>query len=139
MLVDYRWYVANNVTPAYSFGHGLSYTKFSYVNFEITSRVISVTVKNVGMLPGNEVVQLYVNFPEAANTPPLQLKGFKKTAVLKPQEEQLLAFDLNDSDLAIWDVTLQGNSKWKVVAGTYNVFLGASSTDLRLSTSITIV
>lgn len=130
MYVDYRWYTAMNVAPAFSFGHGLSYTAFEYTNFSVISpHEFSVSVQNIGRVAGAEVAQLYMSFPAEADTPPLQLRGFQKTAVLQPGGSETVSFILNNVDLSVW--RSQPKSFWEVVHGTYTVFSGASSSDLR--------
>ena len=133
MLIDYRWYTQNNVTPAYAFGHGLSYTSFAYNDFTVRSVPTGLTatlrVTNTGATAGAEVAQLYLQFPEAARTPPKQLKGFVKTAVLAPGEAAAVTFTVQGVDISVWDdVKTHG---WVVVPGEYKVMVGASSQDIR--------
>lgn len=138
-----RWcdnrYTSYNVRPAFPFGHGLSYTRFSYSALNTTVAgfsspeavvVISATVTNAGAVLGAEVAQLYVTFPVSANTPPLQLKGFSKTAQLAPGGSTVLTFPLRERDLSVWDVAVHG---WRAVTGEFKFFVGASSADSRLS------
>lgn len=64
--MGYRWYDSHNVEPAYSFGHGLSYTSFEYKNETLgvsADKRVSLSVKNSGKRQGKEVVQLYLGFP----------------------------------------------------------------------------
>ena len=134
MYVDYRWYTSKGIVPAFSFGHGLSYTSFEYSNFSIiTPHEFCVTVQNSGRVAGAEVAQLYMSFPAAADSPPLQLRGFQKTAILKPGESETVFFSISDVDLSVWKSHPQ--SSWEVVHGTYTVFVGASSSDLRIRES----
>lgn len=134
--IDYRWYTSNNVTPAYSFGHGLSYTTFDYSDLSIVNSKVTVTVKNSGNVNGAEVVQLYVQFPELARTPPLQLKGFHKTSLIKPNESETIEFVLSRSELSIWDIITHS---FIVIPGTYDIKIGASSADIRLKGSLHII
>ncbi len=71
---------ANNITPRYSFGFGLSYTKFSYSGLSIstsgTSKIVTFTVTNSGSFDGTEIPQLYLGFPSGAGEPPKVLRGF---------------------------------------------------------------
>jgi len=137
MLIDYRWYASKGVTPAFSFGHGLSYTHFSYQDLAVSAdgRTISCTVKNTGSVAGSEVAQLYLTFPATANTPPLQLKGFVKTGALSPNAEQTVTFSLRERDVSVWDVDTKA---FRVVVGEYVAHVGSSSTDLPLTATLQI-
>ena len=72
--VDYRWYTAHDVTPAYHFGHGLSYTTFTYSDLtaqKLDSGIkVKVTVTNSGSMAGQEVPQLYITYPGGRGSPP---------------------------------------------------------------------
>lgn len=142
MFVDYRWYTAHNVTPAFPFGHGLSYTTFEYTELNVAScHDISVSVKNTGSRAGSDVVQLYVEYPTAAQTPPLQLKGFVKSQILQPGDKEAISFRPSAVDLSVWSVdhTDMGSSHWYLVPGTYKLWIGSSSADKRLSGSCEII
>jgi beta-glucosidase len=136
MNIGYRWYNTYNVKPAFAFGHGLSYTKFTYSQLNVTmsssSRegTISAMVTNAGPAAGREVAQLYVTFPESANTPKLQLKGFVKTASLAPKESVRVDFAIKSRDLRVWDDVSTHN--WANVHGVFHFGVGAASDDLRL-------
>ena len=129
-LIGYRWYTAHKVVPAFAFGHGLSYTSFNYANVSCSNEKVSAVVTNSGKRAGAEVAQLYLEFPAAANTPPLQLKGFVKTRVLQPNESVKINFHIRDRDLSVWDITTHG---WMKISGTYKVKVGAASDDIRLT------
>jgi len=139
LLVGYRHYDAHNLTftTGFPFGHGLSYTAFSYSGLAIEGSgtegagpTVSFDVNNTGQSAGAEVAQLYLAFPPSAGEPPLQLKGFRKTRVLSPGESQRIALTLRARDLSIWD---NGTHGWAKVEGLFGVHVGSSSRDLRLS------
>lgn len=135
-LIDYRWYNANGVTPAFPFGFGLSYTSFDLATLTVSGlKSISVVVQNTGAMAGSEVVQLYVQFPEVARAAPLQLKGFQKSKLLQPGESEKINFTLRKRDLSIWDPE---NDEWKMVPGTYNLRVGTSSANLPLSAELNV-
>lgn len=144
LLVDYRWYIAHSVTPAFPFGHGLSYTSFEYDGYgckaswadEEVSVECSLVVKNTGSLPGSDVAQLYVGLPAAAGEPFHQLKGFQKTDLLDPGSYESLVFNVSQRSLSIWN---SDKNDWELVSGTYTFKLGASSADIRFSQDLTIV
>lgn len=147
VYLDYRAFDKNNITPRFEFGYGLSYTKFEYSSIRIKTLApprqgscnaknlwdkvvkIQVGVKNVGKVEGQEVAQLYLGIP---NSPPKQLRGFEKL-FLKPGKSATATFELTRRDLSVWDVESQ---KWVVQPGTYKIYAGASSRDIRLNGSL---
>lgn len=131
LLVGYRGFDSRGVTPLYPFGHGLSYTSFSYTNLSATSSSVSFTLTNTGSRAGAEVAQLYLGFPTSAGEPPKQLKGFKKVS-LGAGASQVVTFPLTSEDLSTWDTI---NKRWVVAAGTHSVYVGSSSRDIRLNGS----
>nr|MDA8292383.1 glycoside hydrolase family 3 C-terminal domain-containing protein [Actinomycetota bacterium] len=80
--IGYRWYSAHGVDPLFSFGFGLSYTRFALSGLEVSRRgggeQVRVEVSNVGRRPGTDVVEAYVGFPRAAGEPPRQLAGIAR-------------------------------------------------------------
>ena len=123
-------------TPAYPFGHGLSYTAFRYSALSITPKKCgptgSVTVKcrvtNTGNVAGDEVVQLYIRDEVASvSRPVMELKGFVRVA-LKPRETRSVAFTLALDQLAFYDPHM----RFVVEPGTFRVMVGSSSADIRL-------
>ncbi|MES3084615.1 glycoside hydrolase family 3 C-terminal domain-containing protein [Sphingomonas faeni] len=121
----YRYFAG---TPVYPFGHGLSYTKFGYAPLTVTparggaENGLRVTTRltNQGDRPGEEVAQLYLDFPDRPGTPRIALRGFQRVA-LKPGEARSVTFDLSPRDLS--SVALDGGRS--VAAGTYRVTVGA--------------
>jgi beta-glucosidase len=140
LQIGYRWYDANNVTPLFPFGCGLSYTTFGYSNLVVSSVSssgqvqISFDLTNTGGAAGAEVPQLYLGFPAAASEPPKLLKGFQRIS-LSPGQTQPVTFNLTWEDLANWDATARG---WIVTPGVFQVLVGASSRDIRLTGSFTV-
>ena len=126
--MGYRWYDAHNVTPAYPFGHGLSYTSFEYSDIKVVDRTITCSIKNTGQVFGKEIAQLYVGFPSQSGEPPKLLKGFTKLS-LKPGETQVASFKLRDRDLSIWNVDVHNQ---ELQSGQFEVYIGASNRDIRL-------
>lgn len=134
--VGYRWYNAHGVKPAFPFGHGLSYTTFIYDVLEINpdDRTVSCVVFNSGERPGSEVPQLYLSFPSSAGEPPKQLKGFQRIT-LEPGQTANVKFMLDDRSFSIWDVS---KHDWSVVFGEFDVMVGASVEDIRLTGKLSI-
>lgn len=135
--VGYRYDDANNLTPLFPFGYGLSYTSFAYSNIAISpgsgafnGKVnVTATVKNTGSVVGSDVAQLYINFPSSAGEPPDQLKGFQKVT-LTPGQSQTVSFTLDSKAFSYWDTTAQ---QWVVPQGTFNLKVGNSSRTLPLT------
>jgi len=134
LLVGYRWYDSNGVESAYPFGHGLSYTNFSYRNLQISGRNVKLSVQNAGKVDGSEVVQLYLKFPDFVEEPPRQLKAFKKLHIA-PGATADVEFNLEDRSFSVWDASFH---MWRVVEGSFSVMLGSSSRDIRLTGQIDI-
>ncbi len=144
VFVGYRGYDALLPPVSYPFGHGLSYTNFEYADLTTTltgnaeddtlAVAVTCTVTNTGQRAGKEVVQLYVTDPDSSVArPPRELKGFAKTATLAPGEGQTVTFRLQSRDLSYWSVR---QHRWVLEGGTFRLGVGASSRDLRLTTTI---
>jgi beta-glucosidase len=132
VLVGYRWFDANRLTPAYPFGFGLSYTTFSLSGLRLDANGASVLVRDTGRRPGTEVVQLYVEIPSPGPgivEPPRQLKGFAKVT-LAPGAAKRVRLALDDRSFAYYDVRAKG---WTVAPACYVVDVGTSSRDIALS------
>ena len=136
IYVGYRYFTSFNVTPAYEFGYGLSYTKFNISNVKISSTefigdkiTVNVDIKNTGKVAGKEVVQLYLSAPKRnIDKPVKELKAFAKTKLLQPGEVQTVELILNVKYLASFQ---QDRSAWVVDAGLYKVEIGNSSLDIK--------
>ena len=140
VLVGYRWFDANNLTPAFPFGFGLSYTTFAMSDLRVTTDGpglgLALTVANTGTRAGWAVPQLYLGLPAPdAQTvqPPKQLKAFQKL-FLQPGESRSVEFALDERALSYWSVSAGG---WAVAPGCYRIYAGASSRDLPLQASVT--
>ena len=132
-------YYEGPTDPKYPFGHGLSYTKFEYSDLTIKSlgdyrQEVTFTVKNVGDVAGDEVAQLYVNDPESSIvTPDKLLRKFKRIS-LEAGEAREITFILGFDDFKL----LNRDWKWVVEPGDFEIMVGASSADIRLTETITI-
>ena len=133
VLVGYRWHEAKHIPARYSFGHGLSYTTFQYgkptIEQDGTTCRITLSVKNTGKVAGKEVVQVYVgeNNPTVTRSPK-ELKAFQKMA-LQPGESREVTFTLEgDTAFGFYDETAH---RWTTNPGTYTLYIGSSSTDIR--------
>ena len=145
--VGYRYYDANNETPLFPFGYGLSYSSFRYSGLRVTPGQVqnaisnpgptscrcngqsvpqvqvSATVTNTGRVAGSDVAQLYLGDPASAGQPPRQLDGFQKVT-LNPGQSATVHFTLTGHDLSYWDDPANG---WVLPDGQYQVYVGDSS------------
>jgi beta-glucosidase len=138
IFVGYRFFAGHDQQPLFPFGHGLSFARFSYENLRVDRPGdgeirVSFGLVNDSPRPGHEVAQLYLRCPEAAAEPPLQLKGFQRVH-LAAGERRTVTFTLTSADLAAWS----DPAGWTVHPGGYQVLVGASAADLRLSASVEV-
>ncbi len=126
----------------YPFGHGLSYTQFSYSNLRINQLTkgtqsditIAVDITNTGKRTGDEVVQLYIkDLVSSVTTYEMQLRGFERIT-LNPNETKTVHFKLKPSDLELLDK----NMNWTVEPGEFEVLIGSTSEDIRLKVKFEI-
>ena len=121
VFVGYRHYDQRRLEPAYPFGHGLSYTSFSYRGLRIrkgrgNTAAVSVEVRNTGRRTGTEVAQLYLGLPElgaGVKQPPRALKGARKLT-LRPGQRRRVGFRLDERALSYWN---EGARGWRVAVG----------------------
>jgi len=143
LFTGYRWYDARKIEPLFPFGHGLSYTSFSYSNIELDrstlldteTLALSLTVRNTGRRAGREIVQIYVREQRPRlRRPEQELKAFA-SVMLEPGEARVVRFTLSRRDFAFFDP--QANA-WTVTAGTFDILAGASSREIRLRASVAV-
>jgi beta-glucosidase len=127
--IGYRWFARRGEKPLYAFGHGLSYTSFTYSELEVRGGetvTATFTVSNTGAREGADVPQVYLT--EAAGDKRMRLLGFQRVS-LKPGESKRVTLTADPRLLARFD----GNSgQWGIAAGLYHVALGRSAEDLSL-------
>ncbi|NLP11175.1 DUF4434 domain-containing protein [bacterium] len=143
LLVGYRHFDRKGIEPLFPFGHGLSYTRFSYNALSIhpakigrqDTALITLRVKNSGALDGEEVVQLYMQNRQAKSDRPVkELKGFMRVP-LRAGEEKTVRFNLAAAALSVYDVK---SHQWVIQPGSYSVLIASSSRDIRLQDSIQV-
>lgn len=126
----------------YPFGYGLSYTKFEYSNLQVSPEkgqsqgeiTVTVDVTNTGQRKGDDVVQLYLKDDVSSiTTYEYDLRGFERIN-LNPGEKKTVTFTLHPDDLALLDK----NMNWTVEPGTFRVWIGSSSQDIKLKKGFTI-
>lgn len=130
-------------TPLYPFGHGLSYTRFDYRKVDVSKRTVSprdtihvgITIANTGDSDGDEVLQVYVRYVSQSDRDPLKsLKAFARVH-LKQGKEQHVRIPLATMDLKQYDEAIDD---YAVKPGSYEILIGASSSDIRLTTRIQV-
>ncbi len=136
ILVGYRWHDTKKTPALFPFGHGLSYTTFTYGKPVLSAKTmtadgtltVTVAVKNTGSVAGKEIVQLYVGDDKCSVLRPVkELKRFAKIA-LAPGEEKNVTFTLTPDDLKYYD---EISATWKYEPGKFKAYVCASSADVR--------
>ena len=141
--MGYKYYDKKGIIPLFPFGYGLSYTTFEYSDIvfdkeEIEDKdtlKVSCKVRNSGNVKGKEVVQLYVR--DKVSTvirPDKELKDFTKVE-LNPGEEKELTFTLNKRSFAYYNLDI---NDYYVESGEFEILIGSSSQDIRLSKTVRV-
>ena len=135
LYVGYRYYQTAGVPVAFPFGYGLSYTAFEYSDLKADEKGVTLTVTNTGSCAGAEIVQLYVAKQDAKIFRPAQeLKGFAKV-FLASGESRTVSIALDDKAFRYWNVK---TDRWEVEGGSYQLRVGASSADIRLTAEVSV-
>ena len=135
LYVGYRYYQTAGRPVAFPFGYGLSYTTFAYSDLKADKNGVTLTVTNTGSCAGAEIVQLYVAKPDAKVFRPAQeLKGFAKVT-LEAGESKTVTIPLDDKAFRYWNVN---TDRWEVEGGRYELRVGASCEDIRLTAEVTV-
>jgi beta-glucosidase len=130
-----RTYRYMTETPLYPFGYGLSYTNFAYSDLKADAHSVTLTVKNTGNRAGAEIVQLYIAKPDAKVFRPAQeLKAFAKVQ-LAAGESKTVTLTLDDKAFRYWNTK---TDSWEVEGGSYEIRVGASSADIRLTAVVEV-
>lgn len=136
IFVGYRWLDKEKIKPLFSFGHGISYTTFTYGKVTADKKdmtasdkiTFTVSVKNTGSKDGAEVVQLYISDKKSSLERPMkELKGFEKV-YLKAGEEKNVTFTIDKTALSFFDPV---KHDWVAEPGTFEALIGASSADIK--------
>lgn len=136
-------YIDVDASPAYPFGHGLSYTQFTYADLQLDrprlradeTLTVTLRLRNAGPVAGDEVVQLYLRDRVASVVRPvMELKGFQRVH-LQAGESRELHFTIDRESLAFYDASLQRVAE----PGWFDLMVGASCVDLRLRGSFELV
>jgi beta-glucosidase len=141
LLVGYRWYDMEErdgySSVRFPFGYGLSYTQFAYSDLTLKRKgeevEVSFDVKNIGSVAGAEVAQIYVREAHSCVFRPFkELKGFKKV-YLAAGEKKRVTLSLDKRAFAFYSTALD---RWTVNGGDYEIIVGASAEDIRLTASV---
>ncbi|MBV7698057.1 glycoside hydrolase family 3 C-terminal domain-containing protein [Streptomyces sp. TRM70350] len=144
-LLDYdvigsrQTYLYFEGTPLFPFGHGLSYTSFSYA--DVAARVegeavhVSFTVTNTGDMTADEVTQVYGHAADPSVVRPRRELLDHRRVTLRPGASEELTFRIPLRSLSVWDVA---HGRWRLEPGAYDILIGASSEDIRLRTTVTL-
>lgn len=139
LYIGYRHYERLNIAPLFPFGHGLSYTTFSYGKPSISSRTlidsskvtITLAVSNIGSVAGAEIVQVYVHDKKSSlPRPEKELQAFTKV-FLEAGETKHVTLDLDKYSVGFYDTN---RSAWVAEEGTFDALIGSSSQDIRYAT-----
>ena len=140
IYVGYRDYATRKVEVAYPFGYGLTYSQFEMGNMQVVESnngyTVKCEVKNIGSFPAKQVVQLYSSelAPEV-DRPAIELRGYKKTPLLKAGEKCVVEIVIKKEDLMTYNEKV---AAWKLTKGEYDLLLGFDSQTLPLKHRITI-
>lgn len=142
--MGHRHFDRSGIEPQFPFGHGLSYTTFEYFDLQATLRQstddvecsVKFKIRNTGTRTGCEVSQLYVRDVQSTAPRPLrELKGFEKV-LLEPGETKEVVLVLDRNAFKFWDDLLR--SAWVIEPGEFELYVGRSSADLPLVTSVEV-
>jgi beta-glucosidase len=146
LAVGYRGYDQLGIEPLFPFGYGLSYTSFAYDRLHVEPEttedtrpiLVSFKVTNTGDRAGAEVAQIYLGFPASTGEPPKRLAGWAKVELV-PGETREVTVPLDPKasshPLSYWNVKTNG---WEIADGDYQVYVGASSRDIRLTSTLRV-
>lgn len=134
-FIGYRYYDTAAVPVRFPFGYGLSYTSFAYSDISATDREVTFTLTNTGSLAGAEVAQVYVGRQNSKLfRPARELKGFSKV-LLQPGESRTVTIPLDDKAFRAFNVK---SGRWETEGGTYQVYVAASVSDVRLTAEVEV-
>jgi len=141
--VGYSHFDHNKISPLFPFGYGLSYTTFKYKDVQLGCSTMSeggilpvlVTVENTGPAAGDEIVMVWVSYPDTkARRPQKELRGFTRVSLNSGESKQVL-IPIRLKDLDYFDQT---TNQWVVETGNINIMVGGNSTELPLSGTVAI-
>ena len=132
----YKWFDSEHKEPLFAFGHGLSYTTYSYsgLKADAAGHTATLTVKNAGKRAGTEIVELYAQLPSASGEQFRRLVAWQRV-LLQPGESKPVTLTIDPLYLSVWDTAADA---WKLLPGEYTLSAGGSSRDLPLKGAMTL-
>jgi beta-glucosidase len=136
LYIGYRHYESMKIAPLFPFGHGLSYTTFTYGKPTISSKIlfepdritITIPITNSGAMDGAEIIQGYIRDEKSRlPRPEKELQAFDKV-FLKPGETKNATLTVDKYSVGYYDTEIPA---WIAEEGVFNVLIGASSADIR--------
>ena len=143
IYVGYRYFDKEKIEPLFPFGYGLSYTQFEYIELVTDKSEMSegdimslkIKIKNAGTYSGGEIIQVYAHQKESnISRPPQELVGFAKVH-LKPGQVEQAEIRINANDLAYYNFK---QHEWILEPGEYELSIGTSSHDIKMTSSLII-
>jgi beta-glucosidase len=137
LKVGYKWYETEKKPVLFPFGHGLSYTTFSYSDLKVSpgeNVTVSFTVKNTGNRAGTEIAEVYAGLPAGTGEPPKRLVGWAKV-MLNPNESKDVTVKVEPLFLSVFDAQRHA---WQRASGEYTLMVGGSSATLPLKQTVTL-
>ncbi len=143
IFVGYRWYDEKDIEPRFPFGFGLSYTKFAYSDLNVVaegnaqspSAAVRFTITNTGKRVGDEIAQIYVEYPQTdVPQPKKELKGFARVHLASGESKEV-TIELNPGAFSFWS---PAKKAWTIPSGTFKIDVGAFSRDIRLATDLNL-
>ena len=135
IYVGYRYFEKVNKPVKYPFGFGLSYTTFEYSDLKINKDGVTFKLKNTGKVTGKEIVELYIGLEKSkVFRPKKELKGFAKIELL-PGETKEVTLKFDEYSFRFFN---ENEGKFQVEKGTYDIYVGASSQDIRLKGTLAV-
>ena len=135
LYVGYRYYETVKKPVLFPFGFGLSYTTFEYSDLTVTPQSAIFTIANTGAMAGAEIAQLYVSAKSPkVYRPAKELKGFAKV-FLRPGEKETVEIPLDDKAFRYFNAK---TDRWEIDGGEYDILIGASVADIRLSGTVQV-
>jgi beta-glucosidase len=132
LKVGYKWFDAEDKTPLFAFGYGLSYTTYAYSGLKAGLDSVTFTVRNTGKRAGAEIAEVYAGLPAAAQEPPKRLVAWDKIR-LGPGESKSVTLAIDPKFLSIFN---EQKDDWELLAGEYRFFVGGSSRETPLTATV---
>lgn len=136
LYIGYRYYDTTDTPVRYPFGHGLSYTNFTYSNIKADAKSLAFTITNTGEMDGAEIAQIYISCKNGKIfRPKKELKGFSKV-FLKAGESKTITVELDDKAFRYFNVN---TDRWEIETANYEIFVAANVSDVKLTATVCVI